>query len=78
MKKYSILAKTGSKFKAEVIKTDFGGKIQYIIYVREKPLHGEANKKIIELFAKELGVPKSRVSIISGKRSKYKTLGVEE
>jgi uncharacterized protein YggU (UPF0235/DUF167 family) len=51
--------------------------IQYIVNVREKPHKGEANKKIIEVFAKFLGVPKSNLEITKGHKSKYKTLSLK-
>jgi uncharacterized protein YggU (UPF0235/DUF167 family) len=44
-----------------------------------KPAHdGEANKAVIQLLAEELGVAKSRISIKSGDKSKYKTVEILE
>jgi uncharacterized protein (TIGR00251 family) len=38
------------------------------------PVEGKANKSLIELLAKRLGIAKKRIEIISGKSSKEKTI----
>ncbi len=38
------------------------------------PVEGEANKLCIEYFAKLLGIAKSRVRIVSGEKSRHKTV----
>lgn len=38
------------------------------------PLEGRANKELVELLAKEFGIPKKDVEILSGKNSKNKTV----
>lgn len=48
----------------------------YKIYVSAPPEKGKANKKIIELVADYFKVKKSSVSIISGLRSKEKTIKI--
>lgn len=40
------------------------------------PVDGKANKALIELLAKGLGIPKERIEIISGKRSRVKSVGI--
>lgn len=40
------------------------------------PVEGAANKLCVEFFAKLLGVAKSKVSIISGEKSRHKTIRV--
>lgn len=42
------------------------------------PVEGEANKLCIEFMAKLLGVAKSRVRIVSGEKSRHKTLHVAQ
>ena len=42
------------------------------------PVEGEANKLCMEFFAKLLGVAKSRVRIISGEKSRHKTVLVTD
>lgn len=41
------------------------------------PVEGAANKALVELLAKLLGVPKGAVSIVSGETSRNKTVRVE-
>ncbi len=53
----------------------------YKIKITAPPVDGLANKALVDLFAKELGISKSSVEIISGRRSKHKTIrlyGVSE
>lgn len=38
------------------------------------PVEGKANKALIELLAKRLGIAKKRIEIISGKRSRLKSI----
>jgi uncharacterized protein len=41
------------------------------------PVHGAANVELVKLFAKELGIAKSAVTIVSGERSKTKRLRID-
>ena len=47
------------------------------VYVTAAPEKGRANKSVIEVIARRLGVPKGAVSIVSGERSRKKLLRVE-
>ncbi len=47
------------------------------VYVTAAPEKGRANKAVIEVLARELGVPKRTVSIKSGERSRTKLVEVE-
>jgi uncharacterized protein (TIGR00251 family) len=38
------------------------------------PVEGKANKELIEVLAKEYGIPKKNVEIVSGHNSKSKTV----
>ena len=40
------------------------------------PVEGKANKSLIELLAKRLGIAKKRIEIISGKSSRLKTVRI--
>lgn len=42
--------------------------------VRAVPEHGRANTALVELVAREIGVPKSTVSIAAGKTARLKTV----
>ncbi len=46
----------------------------YKIKITAPPVDGLANKALVDLFAKRLRISKSSVEIISGKRSKHKTI----
>ncbi len=48
------------------------------VWVKEAPEKGRANRRLIELVAKELGVSKSRVKIIRGGSSRQKVVEVED
>jgi uncharacterized protein (TIGR00251 family) len=50
----------------------------FIVRVKEPPRKGKANQAVITLLAEHLGVPKSRVRILSGFRSKNKVIEVAE
>jgi uncharacterized protein (TIGR00251 family) len=66
--KIKVKAKPNAK-KNEVKKIDEGF---YEIRVTVSPERGKANKKIIELLAKELNVPKSKIRLIKGETSREK------
>ena len=50
----------------------------FVVKVREPPREGKANQAVITLLAEHLGVPRSRVKILSGFRSKNKVIEVAE
>lgn len=41
------------------------------------PIEGAANLLLVEFMAKKLGIAKSRIEIVSGEKSRHKTLKVE-
>jgi uncharacterized protein YggU (UPF0235/DUF167 family) len=48
-----------------------------VVETAAPPLQGKANKKVIELVAKFLGVAKANISIKSGLQSKHKILEIK-
>ena len=44
--------------------------------VDEKPLGGRANKRLLEILAKHFDVPKSRITIVCGLRSRDKIVEI--
>jgi len=44
----------------------------YQVLVKARPIEGEANKAIIALLSKYLGVPKTQITLKSGSKSKVK------
>jgi uncharacterized protein len=47
---------------------------QIEIGVMAKPIKGEANSEIIKKIAKKFGIPKSKVRIVSGVKSRNKVI----
>jgi len=50
----------------------------FIVRVKEPPQEGRANRAVIKLLAEHLGVPASRVSIVSGLRGKNKVVEIAD
>lgn len=48
-----------------------------VVRVKEPPVDGKANKKIIELLSKHFSVSKSQITLISGVKSKLKTFKID-
>jgi uncharacterized protein len=48
-----------------------------LVRLHAAPVDGAANAELIEVLADALGVPKRRVSIVSGERSRQKRVRVE-
>lgn len=67
-----IMVKPNSS-QEKVIKIDEGS---LVIYTRAKPHDGEANKRVVEMVAKYLGVTKTSIRIRSGIKSRKKTLEI--
>lgn len=58
----------------KVIKEKNGFKI----YVKDLPIKGKANEKVIEVFADYLNCPKTSITIFKGSKSTHKLLKVEK
>lgn len=52
-----------------------GGEL--VLRVRERAIEGEANAACVRAIAHALGIPQSRVSLIHGARSRYKSFNIE-
>jgi uncharacterized protein YggU (UPF0235/DUF167 family) len=70
--KLTIKVKTKSKFPSIVLESDGS----YTISVREMPIKGEANSAVISALSKELKIPKSKIEIASGEKSKNKIVNI--
>lgn len=70
--KLSITVKPGSKKPGIEIITD----TECLIRVREPATEGKANQAIIEAVAEKLNLPKSRVALIRGSKSKQKLIEI--
>lgn len=70
--KISVQVKLKSK-KEEVQKIDDK---KYIVFVKEMPIEDKANKAVINALSDFLKIPKSTITIISGKKSKNKIIEI--
>ena len=48
------------------------------VFVHSPPEKGKANKEVIKLLSKALGVSSSRLEIIKGMRSRFKTILIKD
>lgn len=69
---YEIRVKPNSK-KGPLVVAD--GK-QLTVYLREKPIEGEANTALVRLLAKYFDVPKTSIIIKSGRHSRIKLVEI--
>lgn len=70
-----ITVKPGSK-KGPSVQPDLLGGL--LVYVREPARGGKANQAVIELVAEYLGVPKSRLRLTRGRKSRHKFIEVDK
>lgn len=69
---YSVTVKPGSKKGPLILQADN----QLTVYLREKPIDGEANTALIKQLSKHFGVAKSCIIIKSGANSRQKLIEV--
>ncbi len=72
--KISAYLKPNSRHREEVVVDSDG---MYIIYTKAPAIEGRANVAAIKLLAKYFGVPQSRVKLVRGAMSKYKTFDID-
>jgi uncharacterized protein YggU (UPF0235/DUF167 family) len=70
----TVTVKPGSK-KGPLVEVGDDGSLT--LYVRERAIEGKATEAVTRLLADHLGIPKSRVSLISGATSRIKRFRVE-
>jgi uncharacterized protein (TIGR00251 family) len=68
-----IKVKTNAKIEKIVENDDF-----LEISVKEPPIEGKANKRIIELLSKHFKIPKNKIEIKKGLKSKIKFVEIKE
>ena len=68
-----IQVKVKPRSKTEDVTREMDGDV-YVVRVKEPPVEGRANRAVLKLLAKHLGVPESRLSIVSGLTSKNKVI----
>lgn len=72
--KISAHLKPNSRHREEAV---VGSDGTYIIYTKAPAIEGRANVAAIKLLAKYFGVPQSRVKLVRGAMSKYKTFDID-
>jgi uncharacterized protein YggU (UPF0235/DUF167 family) len=72
--KIHIIAKTKSKVPG--VEKLFDGTLE--VRVRELPIDGKANDAVRDTLAEYHKIPKSRIRLIAGGTSKYKTFIIDE
>ena len=70
---YSVTVKPHSKKGPLVLATSPN---ELTVYLREKPIDGEANQALIKLLAKHFGVAKTCISIKTGARGRQKIVEI--
>ena len=65
----TVRVKPGSK-KGPLVQPALDGSL--LVYVREPAVEGKANRAVAELLAEYYGVPKSKVQMVLGYKSKIK------
>ncbi len=71
--KISIQIKPGSK----KIGVEIISETEWIVRVKEPPIEGKANAAMIEAIAEKLKIPKSKVKLLQGMKSKNKIVEIE-
>ncbi|MCR4881398.1 MAG: DUF167 domain-containing protein [bacterium] len=72
----------GVSFRVKVVPNSSASKVveaneEFVkIKLNSPPIEGRANKEVIELLSKVLDVPKTSIELVSGDKSKLKTLKV--
>jgi uncharacterized protein YggU (UPF0235/DUF167 family) len=71
----SVRVKPGSR-KGPLVEVGLDGDIT--IHVREAAVEGKANDAVLRVLAEHLGVPRSRVTLASGRTSRVKRFRIED
>lgn len=72
---YTVTVKPHSKKGPLVLATSRNNELT--VYLREKPVDGEANQALIKLLAEHFGVAKSCIRIRTGARGRQKLIEVD-
>jgi len=70
---YSVLVKPNSKKGPLVVENTTG---ELTVYLREKPIDGEANQALVKILAKYFRVSKSQINIKTGSKGRHKLIEI--
>ena len=71
--KISVKVKPNSKENA----VEPAGEKQYNVRVKEKAIEGRANEAVIKALGEYFGVPKSRITVVKGLKSRNKVVDLQ-
>lgn len=71
--KVTVSVKTNSKIESVEKLSDQ----EYSVRVNTPPVDGKANKRIIELLSDYFDVPKSKITLVNGEKSKKKVFEIK-
>ena len=69
---YSVTVKPNSR-KGPLVEERSG---ELTVYLREKPIDGEANQALVKILSQHFGVAKTRITIKTGQRGRKKLVEV--
>lgn len=69
---YSVIVKPNSK-KGPLVQVD---QDRLIVYLREKPIDGQANRALVKILADHFQVPKSTIRIKTGAHGRQKLVEI--
>jgi uncharacterized protein YggU (UPF0235/DUF167 family) len=69
-----VTVKPGSK----VVKIEKHSPTTWVVWIKQKPIEGKANKELISLISKEFNLPQSKVKILQGEHFKKKIIEVDK
>lgn len=75
--KVKVIPKSDRNQLIEIMEDQNGDKV-YKIRVKAAPIKGKANQELIKYLSKELNLPKSDISIISGQKEKIKLIKIKD
>lgn len=71
------LTPNGGRDAIDGLETNANGEVHLKVRVSDVPEKGRANKALIALLAKRLGLPKSSISLVSGDTARQKILRID-
>lgn len=74
--RYSVFVKPNSK-KGPLVEKNPEHPTELTVFLREKPIDGEANTALIKLLSEYFSIRKTAISIISGVNSRHKLVEVD-
>ena len=71
--KISVQVKTNSRQGNKLVKVPDGS---FVVYLKARPVDGQANKELISFLAEHFSVPKTHIKILRGTASRFKIIQI--